>query len=357
MEISFLLERDTLEKIIIIGGGIAGLSCMNELLDLGHSPLLLEEKLIGLPKVCGEFLAPLAFTQLHKWEIGPIQTIKEVCFYINNKQSTIIFPHPAGAFSRTQAELALAKRAYEKRGRIHEQSSIKKIEPPANGSPYIVHLNSGKQLQTNALIIATGKINSSTTPLFFPYQGFKIHVPQVIKPETLLMTHYPGAYFGIVPISPDVSNLTCLVKKNIVEHWGTCKDFFQHLLSINPLLKQIDFSAIEWLEGKAPEFKLQQIPNWSNAFCIGDALASFYPALGYGFAHSVNSAVCAAHFYTYADAPSYNKFMNTEMRWKLKGGKLLHHALMNQSLSKILLSLTQKNPRVTQFFMSKVGYG
>ena len=85
MAFSFLLERDSLEKVIIIGGGVAGLSCLNGLLDQGQSPLLLEEKTIGLPKVCGEFLAPFASLQLQKWGIGPIQPIKEVCFLIKNK--------------------------------------------------------------------------------------------------------------------------------------------------------------------------------------------------------------------------------------------------------------------------------
>lgn len=357
MAFSFLLERDSLEKVIIIGGGVAGLSCLNELLDQGQSPLLLEEKTIGLPKVCGEFLAPLASLQLQKWGIGPIQLIKEVCFLVNNKRSHVTFPHPAGAFSRMEAELSLAKRAYEKGGRIYEHINIKKIDPPLNHSPYIIHLDSGEQILTQSVILATGKLNPHTSPIVFPYQGFKIHVPQVLKAETLFMSHYPGAYFGMVPITAEVSNLTCLVQKKVVEQWGSCTEFFHHLIKITPLLSEINISSIQWLEGKAPEFKAQKIPDWENAFWIGDALASFYPAIGYGFAHGVNSAMWAAHFYLHANATRYNKFIKNEIKYKLRIGKLLHHSFMNQSLSNFLLSVTQKSPRLTQLLMRKAGYG
>lgn len=345
-----------MEKVIIIGGGVAGLSCLNELLDQDESPLLLEEKTIGLPKICGEFIAPLASQQLQKWGIGPIQPIKEACFIVNKQQLKIPFNHPAGAFSRVEAELGLAKRAYEKGGRIREQVHIAKISPPLNNFPYTIHLDSGEQIVTKAVIFATGKLNPHISSVVFPYQGFKIHVPQILKEETLFMIHHSGAYFGMVPISAKVSNLTCLAQNKVVESWGSCKDFFYHLKKVNPLLNEIDISSIQWLEGKAPEFKAQVIPDWENAFWIGDALASFYPAIGYGFGHSVNSATWAAHFYLHADARRYTQFIQNEIKQKLWLGKLMHRSFMNPTLSQILLSMIQKSPRFIQFLMSKLGY-
>jgi flavin-dependent dehydrogenase len=357
MAFSLLLERHSLEKLIIIGGGIAGLTCMNELLNLGHSPLLLEDKTIGQPKVCGEFLAPLASLQLQKWDIGPIETIKTVHFQLNHKVFHLELPEHAGAFSRSEAELGLAKRAEHQGGRIQQHSRIEKIVPPTRPhSPYTIHMASGEQIQTMAVIMATGKFKSQASPQPFPYQGFKIHFPQVIKPSTLLMAHYKGAYFGIVPISAQVSNLTCLAQNRVIEPFGSCKAFFHHLSTTNPLLQDIDFSSVQWLEGKAPEFKLQRVPDWHNAWFIGDALASFYPALGYGFAHSIHSAMSAAQFFHCSDVTGYKKYMQNEMKWKLRLGKLLHHCFMNHASSHTLLSLSQKSPVLTRFFMQKAGY-
>src|SRR6202012_233439 len=152
MALSFLLVCDLMEKVIIIGGGVAGLSCLNALIDQGLSPLLLEEKTIGLPKICGEFLAPLASLQLQTWGIGPIQCIKKVSFLVNHRQNEMSFPNPAGAFSRSEAELGLAKRARNKGGRILEQIRIKKIHPPLNHSPYTIDLESGEQILAQSLI-------------------------------------------------------------------------------------------------------------------------------------------------------------------------------------------------------------
>lgn len=357
MALSLVWECNPLEKVIIIGGGVAGLSCLNELLALGHSPLLLEEKIIGTPKVCGEFLAPLAALQLQKWGIGPIQCIKEVNFIVNSKHAQVTFAQPAGAFSRRDAELGLAKRAYEQGGRILEQVSIKNITPPRDHLPYRIELDSGEQIQSQAVIIATGKLNPHPTPLLFPYQGFKIHVRQVIKAHTLFMSNYPGAYFGLVPISPGVSNLTCLARNTVVEGWGSCRGFFHHLVASSPWLRGINFSDMDWLEGKAPEFKKQKNPYWRNAFWIGDALASFYPALGYGFAHSVNSALLAAHFYQNADATRYNQFIKKEINHKLTIGALLHRTYMNPALSNLMLSMIQKTPKLAHLIMKKAGYG
>jgi flavin-dependent dehydrogenase len=212
-------------------------------------------------------------------------------------------------------------------------------------------------IETKAIIIATGKLNPLTSPTIFPYVGFKVHIPQVIKDETLIMSHYSGAYFGMVPVADNVSNLTCLAQKRVVEQWGSCLNFFHHLMKINPVFTQLDTSAIDWLEGKAPRFKAQKIPRWENAFWIGDALASFYPAIGYGFAHSINSALLATHFYLHGDAARYTAYINKEIKHKLWMGKLLHHSFMNKSLSNILCSLTQKNPIFIQFLMRKAGYG
>ncbi len=210
---------------------------------------------------------------------------------------------------------------------------------------------------TKAIIIATGKLNPYSSPIIFPYLGFKVHVPQILKAETLFMSHYQGAYFGIVPITEQVSNLTCLAQKKVVDQWGSCTEFFHHLMKINPLLAELDISSIEWLEGKAPRFKAQRLPDWENAFFVGDALASFYPAIGYGFAHSINSAIWAAHFYLYGDATGYNTFIKNEIKHKLWIGKLLHHSFMNKSLSHFLFSITEKSPGFTQFLMRQVGYG
>lgn len=361
MAFSISLESYSLEKLIIIGGGVAGLSCMNALLDLKESPLLLEERYIGSPKLCGEFIAPEANQQLERWGIGPIQKIKQVQFNFANQKLTLSFKQHAGGFSRTQAEYDLAQRAIHKGGRIQEQSKIKNIEPPGTHSCYVITLESGLQLQAQNVIIATGKIPGDSekrgTGIL---SGFKIHIPHILDPHTLNMFTVSGAYFGIVPITPNTSNLTCLATTKVIKQYHSCRNFLYSIMNENPLLESIHHSialeSITILEGHAAHFNKKTLPKWPNAFWIGDALTSFHPAIGYGFAHGIQSALSAAHHFKHADANRYLHTMKQTIRNKIYLGKALHHMLIKPSLNKPLKYLFQSQPRLIYYFMKRVGY-
>src|ERR1700722_17562931 len=98
-----------MEEIVILGGGVAGLCCLNGFLDRGIYPLLIERGAIGSGKLCGEFLAPDAVELLEKWEIGPIQKLDEISF--SAKGSKLSIKRRAGAMARSVVELQLAERA------------------------------------------------------------------------------------------------------------------------------------------------------------------------------------------------------------------------------------------------------
>ena len=118
-----------MEKVVILGGGIAGLSCLNALLDIGVDALLIEGNTIGSPKMCGEFLAPTAVRLLQLWDIGPIVPIESAQFFSRQQQLSIPFPKQAGAIARSEVELQLAQRALKLGGRIKENTAIKKNIP------------------------------------------------------------------------------------------------------------------------------------------------------------------------------------------------------------------------------------
>ncbi len=349
-----------MEKIIIIGGGVAGLSCLNALLDRGVSALLLEATTIGTPKMCGEFLAPPALSQLASWQI-PVENIKQARFFVKNKNVTLTFPTPAGALARGTLEKQLAERARLLGGKILENTSITNIIPATSNTPYLFHLESGETLQTHTAIFATGKFNHVTnTTAFRQYAGIKFHFPHIINHETLLMYSMQNAYFGIVPISKTTSNCTCLIKSTALCHNLSPKDHFLQLIKSNSFatetFKAINMDNLTWLEGYAPEFGLKKLPNWPNALWIGDALASIYPAVGYGFAHSVENAVLAAEAYLHSSTKHYAKSATQAVKKKIRTGKLLHEILLHPNLGMVFLPLLRQNPWITKLILKKMGY-
>ena len=349
-----------MERVIIVGGGIAGLTCLNALLDQGVSALLLEAGTIGEPKMCGEFLAPPAVSFLKQWDIGPIQTIQQVNFFTKNKTLTVDFPKPAGALARDQAELQLAERAKQKGGQILENSPILNMVPDTQTSSYTFCLESGEKIQAQSTFMATGKMNPIRKSVKLPYYALKTHFKNVINPNTLLMHSVKNAYFGVVPISDEFSNFACLVKKEAVDKAGSCRQFFYDLVRQHKFLQQtfehMDISKIDLLEGKSPKFCLKNIPDWPNVFWVGDALASFPPAIGYGFTHSIHSAVIAVKYFLKNDPIQYHQISKKTIKPNLLLGRGIHQLLLNPVYGSLFFPFLQDNPWISNLLLRKIGY-
>ena len=344
-----------MEDLVIVGGGVAGLSCLNALLDKGISPLLLEASTIGSPKMCGEFLAPNAIEQLNKWGIGPLQSIKQAHFFGGRRSLQMTFPREAGAYCRHHAEMELATRAREKGGRIREFSSIQTITPATQNKPFILELTSGEVIEARDLIFATGKWSRAKPSVnASKFIGFKTHISQVIQSETLMMYSLNGGYLGIVPVSSEKSNITCLVKREVVERVGSCVDFLTNFM--NSRLSPVKLDTLDWLEGEAPAFGAKAIPNWPHAYWIGDALLSVHPAIGYGFAHAVSSACMAADYYLKRDVTGYHRSIQRLVRPKRILGTRMHHLLQNPRLCNVISPILRTNPWIAHQLLTLCDY-
>ncbi len=336
-----------MEDLVIIGGGVAGLSALNACLDKHISPLLIEASTIATPKMCGEFLAPPVISQFKQWEMDSVQSIKQVRFHCGDKVLSSVFPNAAGAFSRQDAERALVARAKSYGGRIMEQALIKTLIPATQHTPYVLHLQSGQRIDARAVMFATGRfLQSPIKPGYSPFIGFKTHIPSIIQSETLLMFGFTGGYLGIVPISSTLSNLTALVHKNVIQKSGSSPLFLEqfiqaHGADLNRLLPWEASQCLDWLQGDAPVFGLKNRPNWPHAYSIGDAFASLHPAIGYGFAHSVTSACLAVDYYLKRDPLGYHNHLTRALRSKRLIARGLHHLLQRPRLSRAVSPLLE----------------
>lgn len=349
-----------MEKIVIIGGGIAGLTCLNALLDQQISPLLIEGGRIGSPKMCGEFLAPTAVNMLKQWEIGPIIRIQQANFYSTYSHFNLRFQQEAGALMRSEAECGLSARAHKLGGRIHENTRLIRITPPTKTQPYLLYLESGEVIEALTAIFATGKFaQSHTQKISLPYCGIKLHVNEVISPTTLEMYSDVGAYFGVVPVTRTKSNITCLIK-----HAEIAKRKDKHFLfelikkfpELNTFLQNINWGDVNWLTSPASDFTIKKLPVWSNAYWIGDAVTSFPPAIGYGFAHCVSSGLLAADFYLQKKPEIFSNIMRHEINKKFLLGKLMHHILLRPFSTALVFPFLQSTPWFLNKCLKRLGY-
>ncbi len=303
-------------EVVIVGGGIAGLACLNALLDKGISALLVEGGTIGSIKLCGEFLSPYAKEALEAWKIGPIQSIENI--HIDNLRLQI----PAGAISRSIAEVELAKRATSLGGEIMQETKVVDVSPAS------LLLADGRRLLPNKLVIASGKLTSHQKE--FPYIGLKAHIEHSDFQPTLEMHVFPGGYFGKVPISATISNVACLMKKDA---------------TLPPL-------DLTWHKAPVPHFGCKVLPRWQKSFFIGDAAATFPPATGQGFAHAIFSGKLAARYIANDDEGFQDVYMRI-LAPKMRAALAIHSLILSPFCTKVASSALSLLPKktLTRFVM------
>lgn len=347
-----------MENIVIAGGGIAGLSCLNALLDHGLDPLLLEANTIGSPKICGEFLAPSAVAALVKWGMEPSQRIDQVNFFVKNQMAAFQFPQPAGAMARSEAELFLAARARKKGGRIKENCLVKQIIPATAKTPYHFYLEDEEKISAHTVFFATGKLAPAKNHPTSIYRGMSTHVPGVLSPATLCMYSAKDIYLGIVPISSTTSNIACLVKNELMEKMGSYPILFRELMKNHAALKQLgvgfDLENADWLQGPISRFGVRELPQWPRAFWLGDTVVGFPPAAGLGFAHSLHSAVMAVAYFFKDNPAAYRKICVQEIRRKLWIAKCLNQVLLNPFIAQWVGRFLQTNTRIFNWILKRL---
>ncbi|MFT6909840.1 MAG: flavin-dependent dehydrogenase [Oleiphilaceae bacterium] len=356
------LEGYHLEEVVIIGGGVAGLSCLNALLDQGISALLIEGSSIGTPKMCGEFLAPIAAQQLQRWDVDPLIPIPNAAFYAGIRQLDIHFTEPSAAISRSQVELKLAARARKLGGRIRENTYIEHTTPATETRPFHFKLSTGEIIEAKNAFFATGKLgnNKDNKKIALPYFGFKLHFSHTENDHSLKMFSLDKAYLGIVPITETMSNCACLAKREAVDASTSPDEYFRHLTQSHPVLKKLftplDLSAIDILSGRAPKFTQKKPSDWPNSYWIGDALVSLYPAIGSGFAHSVDSAIQAVQSYLKQQPHLYRINYSKSIKTKVLLGNVFNAALLQPKMGELALPLLKRSPKLVNFVLKKLDY-
>jgi flavin-dependent dehydrogenase len=349
---------DCYSEVMIIGGGVAGLSCLNALLDYGINATLIEASTVGTPKMCGEFLAPPAVELLQKWGFNAIQTISRMEFMTDKKQLNIELSKPAGGFSRGEAERLLAARAIKLGGIIKENTAITDLIPATARSGYRLTLSTNQTYKTPTAIFATGKFGLLKRPSHFPYVGFKLHLDHIIEHRKLYMFSAKNAYLGMVPISETQSNCTCLMRRSYNTDVDS-KDFYKLLHEskiLSDLFQDLDMEKHKWLISEAPEFLLKKNPDWPNAYWIGDALAGIHPAIGSGFYHAIQTGVLAATAYASKSINLYQQSLSKSLHKRLKIGKLMHQLLLNPTLGNLAIPIAKTNPWLVNWLLHSIEY-
>lgn len=342
-----------MNKPIIIGAGIAGLSAANHLIDNNIQPIIIEGDTIGRMKICGEFFSPEAIPFLQNWNI-PIISIKRANFFTPNFNYSYNMPYDAASVSRSMCELQLKKRAIEKGTQIYENTFVTKIIPAQdNNDIHYIKLSNGQILETNKLIVATGKIASLDlqNKLTAKYVGIKTHFTNINIPNELHMFIIDGAYMGVTFIDDKTINVCCLAKKNLIDKYKDHEEIIKQFINKYPVLNDLNNATQvqSWLTAYVPNFGKKTIPTWPNTYFIGDAAATIFPASGNGLTMGLTSAIMAAQ-YILNTQDNFRHHWNVKYKSRLHYAKILNYLFLKPNYATLGFKIANKLPFISNLF-------
>ncbi len=332
------MDSQDKNRVIVVGGSVAGLAAANRVVDLGLQAMVIEGGSYPAFRVCGEFLSPECLPLLAEWGVVPEKNIKQCQFF--GKKSLEFSLHPSGGgMSRSLLEMKLLRRLRDRGCSVLTGTKVDGVEPPqTERGVFRLSLSGGKSIEASQLIVAAGRLFSKTKP-FCPYFGMKAHFQNIDLEETLEMHLFQGGYCGVSPIGPNTVNVAMLSKSR-----RTLPE---------PLLARLSLGEIQqpgWVRVEAPEFGVKQHPGWPNTYLAGDAAATIPPITGEGVGMAVTSGVMAADYAAKGDSKGYQNAWRRRYLSRIAWGMRLHRAAMSPIKSAFLMEICRAFPGLPGMF-------
>jgi flavin-dependent dehydrogenase len=356
--------------VLIIGGGLAGLSASIILAQNGLQVCVIEKGTYPQHRVCGEYVSNEIWDFLHKegWLPHPesIPKIDSFCFSaVSGKSFTIGLKQGGFGLSRYAFDMHLYNKALSEGVTIKTQMQV--VDILFYDDVFEIDLSDNSELTANLVIGAHGKKSKIDTTLqrsFLqedaPFIGVKYHVKANFPRNLVALHNYEGGYCGLGAIENNLTNICYLGLRSDLRKYGSIKEMEEALLYKNPHIKQI-FSEAEFVLDKpevinafsfSPKSKVE-----NHVLMAGDSAGLITPLCGNGMAIAIRSgkmvADCImAHYPGNGNwrrqlEADYVKKWNREFRFRLWAGKNIQTLFGHKVPSELMAHL----PRLAQWMV------
>lgn len=361
--------------ILILGGGLAGLTAAIHLSKLGHLVTVVEKNTYPKHKVCGEYISNEVLDYLTWLEIKELQDlihpIHQFKLELENFNSSEV-ELPLGGFgiSRYLLDDLMYKKAINQNCKfIHDSIVDLKFE----NELFQVFLSSGLVIETPIAIGSFGKRSAIDVTMKRNFIQKKSHWMAVKShyisdfPDHLVGLYtFEGGYCGVSKVENKLVNICYIVQTEVFKKFKNIPDFTENVLYANQGLKNILENAKSVFE--AP-LTISQISFSSkkavenHMLMIGDSAGLIHPLCGNGMAMAVHSAKIASElihnalqekvFLRERLEQDYQRIWNKTFKNRLKMGRKLSHLLLNSFLTKISMKMVARFPVLFKFIIKK----
>lgn len=298
------------EEIIIIGGGLAGLTAAALLAKKGRGVLLIEKKEYPFHRVCGEYVSNEVRQFLEKEDLFPdtYQPAEISRFRLTStKGRAMDMDLDLGGFgiSRYHFDDFLYQKAKAWGVRFMLNTQAEQVHFHYSGNNFTLELSSGENLNSPYVLGAFGKrskmdkaLNRNFIKDRTPYIGVKYHIKGDFEKNLIALHNYKGGYCGINPIEGDRYCVCYLGDKKQLREFGNIAAMEQNTLYQNPQIRAI-FENAEFLYEK-PEVINEinfspKLPVENHVLMIGDAAGMITPLCGNGMAIAIHTGKMVAN--------------------------------------------------------------
>lgn len=292
-----------MEKIIIVGGGLAGLVSAIALQRKGFETVVIERNDYPSHKVCGEYISNEVVPYLKEIDCYPdhldlAKINRFVLSDIYGREGSVWLDQGGFGVSRYLLDDYLAQKARAAGAELRTQTRVEAID--WRQDHFELQLHSGEQLRSPLVIGAYGKrsrvdkqLNRGFMHAASPYVGVKYHIKTDFDPMAVALHNFARGYCGLSRIEGDTYNLCYLASRELLRKAGSITALEEQVLQQNPRLQAV------W---KDSDFVFEQpkvineisfapkAPVEQHILMAGDTAGLITPLCGNGMAMAIHAA-------------------------------------------------------------------
>ncbi|AXT49652.1 NAD(P)/FAD-dependent oxidoreductase [Aquimarina sp. BL5] len=353
--------------ILIIGGGLAGLTSAIHLAKAQIPVTLIEKDIYPKHKVCGEYisnevLSYLDFLGVNMNELKPVK-ISELNIS-TQKGKMIKSKLPLGGFgiSRYALDYYLWNQA--------KSFGVQMINDQVLDVKYdhktFQVLTTHNIFTSDYVIGAYGK-RSSLDKNFkrdfsykkSPWLAVKAHYKANFDSKTVALHNFDGGYCGLSLVENNTVNACYLVNYKSFKKYKNIEEFEKKVLYENPHLKDFFENSKQIFEKPITISQInfdKKKPVENHIFMLGDAAGLIHPLCGNGMAMAIQSSqiLCELLVKNYSSKiysseeieKRYTKQWNTTFSKRLRAGRILQKVLLSDNFQHVAQKIASTVPSI-----------
>ncbi|MFT4533408.1 MAG: flavin-dependent dehydrogenase [Saprospiraceae bacterium] len=293
------------QRVIIIGGGLAGLVNAIHLSKNGVDVRLIEKNQYPKHKVCGEYISKEVLPYLSYLEVDPFDygAVDITRFELSTSRGkTIKTGLPLGGFgiSRYTLDDVLYRKAIANGVRVYSDfaTDIKFIEEEDR---FLIICKSGEEYQAEIVIGAFGKrsnldmtLGRSFVKQKSPYLGVKSHYKGEFPSDLVALHNFEGGYCGVSKVENDHINICYLTDYSAFKKYKNTETFQEEVLCENPHLKEIFNNCESVFDQPLTISQVSFLPKptvENHLLMSGDSAGMIHPLCGNGMGMAIHSGL------------------------------------------------------------------